>query len=229
MAEGSNLTRAGMRRGPVMLAIMAVAFAAWLWRRGATPPLGEIAWWCAFLATTLIRIPHAKKAAAIPTRASHVDRQEAWLMLLVTVGMMLLPFLQLATPLLDVFTIALPRAATFAGIALLVPGLCLFWRSHADLARNWSPTLELRQGHRLVDTGIYAHIRHPMYAAIWLIVIAQPLLLHNLVAGLGAPLAFAAMYALRVPREEAMMDRHFGELYAAYARRTGRIWPRFMR
>jgi protein-S-isoprenylcysteine O-methyltransferase Ste14 len=36
----------------------------------------------------------------------------------------------------------------------------LFWRSHADLGRNWSPSLELREGHELVTEGVYRYVRH---------------------------------------------------------------------
>ncbi len=50
----------------------------------------------------------------------------------------------------------------------MVAALWLFWRSHADLGRNWSQAFELRKGHELITHGVYRVVRHPMYAAIWL-------------------------------------------------------------
>jgi protein-S-isoprenylcysteine O-methyltransferase Ste14 len=101
----------------------------------------------------------------------------------------------------------------------------MFWRSHADLGRNWSPSLQLREGHELVTEGVYRHIRHPMYASEWLWSIAQALMLQNWVAGWAGLALFTPLYVLRVPREEQMMLDQFGEEYRAYMNRTGRIVP----
>jgi len=108
----------------------------------------------------------------------------------------------------------------------MLAALWLFWRSHADLGRNWSYTLEVRKGHELITRGVYRTIRHPMYASIWLWCLAQGLLLSNWLAGWYALAAFAAMYFIRVPREEAMMREIFGQEYLDYMQRTGRILPR---
>ena len=99
-------------------------------------------------------------------------------------------------------------------------------RSHADLGRNWSPGLEVRDAHELVTTGIYDRIRHPMYAAIWISALTQPLLIHNWIAGFLVIPAFAAMWFIRVPNEEAMMRARFGEAWDAYCARAGRLLPR---
>ena len=100
------------------------------------------------------------------------------------------------------------------------------WRSHADLGENWFQTLQLREGHQLVTTGVYAYVRHPMYAAFLLWGMAQPLLLHNWLAGFSPLASFAPLYFLRVSREERMMLDCFGAEYAAYLERTGRVLPR---
>jgi len=44
----------------------------------------------------------------------------------------------------------------------------------------------MRKEHRLVTAGVYRHIRHPMYAAIFLWCLAQGLLLPNWLAGWSA-------------------------------------------
>ena len=114
-----------------------------------------------------------------------------------------------------------------AGALLQVPCLWLFWRSHADLGRNWSPGLEVREDHSLITRGVYARIRHPMYAAIWISVLAQPLLIQNWIAGFLVAPAFAAMWFIRVPKEEAMMRLQFGKAWEAYCVRAGRLLPRW--
>lgn len=65
-----------------------------------------------------------------------------------------------------------------------------------------------------------------MYAAIWLFSFAQGLLLQNWLADWAAVAAFAPMYFLRTPREEAMMLEVFGTDYRDYRNETGRLLPR---
>lgn len=66
---------------------------------------------------------------------------------------------------------------------MAILGVYLFWRSHADLGGMWSAHLEVRKEHRLITHGIYSRIRHPMYSAIFLITLAQAMVLTNWIAG----------------------------------------------
>jgi protein-S-isoprenylcysteine O-methyltransferase Ste14 len=70
-----------------------------------------------------------------------------------------------------------------------------------------------------VTTGVYRHVRHPMYAAFFLWAIAQALLLPNWIAGPVGLLGFGTLFGLRVGREERMMEATFGDAYRAYAAR----------
>ncbi|HXN65799.1 MAG TPA: protein-S-isoprenylcysteine O-methyltransferase [Candidatus Acidoferrales bacterium] len=149
------------------------------------------------------------------------------LMAIVSVGTLLLPALYLFTPWLAFADYRLPAWAPWCGAVMMCFAIWLFWRSHADLGRNWSVTLEVRKDHQLISHGVYRSIRHPMYAAIWLISIAQALLLQNWLAGWSALVTFGLMYFVRISREERMMCEVFGEEYRLYMRQTGRIFPRF--
>jgi len=123
----------------------------------------------------------------------------------------------------------LPAWTGWAGAVIFAVVLWLLWRSHADLGRNWSPTVEITQGQTLVTQGVYRTIRHPIYTAVWLWGIAQALLLHNWIVGLAGLVSFLPVYLVRVPREEQMMLDHFGEEYRSYMGRTGRVIPRLGR
>jgi len=108
----------------------------------------------------------------------------------------------------------------------MLGALWLFWRSHADLGQNWSVSLEVRKGHKVVTHGVYRYIRHPMYAAIFLWCLAQAMLLPNWLAGWSALVPFTLLYLVRTPREEQMMCNIFGDEYRDYMRKTGRLLPR---
>lgn len=140
--------------------------------------------------------------------------------------MLVLPLIHLATGLFTFANYTIPQWAVWIGAAIQPLAIWLFWRSHADLGRNWSASLEVREDHKLIDHGVYARIRHPMYSSIWLSALSQPLLIQNWIAGALIILAFAAMSALRIPREEAMMRAESSDVYADYCRRTGRFLPK---
>lgn len=181
-----------------------------------------IGWAC----MAIIRIPARWRARTNRIVVDRKTAQEKSLLALLGVGMVVLPFVHIFTPWLKFANYKLRSWAGWTGTASFAVGLWLLWRAHADLGRNWSEWLRLRQGHQLVTTGIYRHIRHPMYAFGWLLGIAQALLLQNWIAGLSGLVSFALLYFLRVPREEQMMLGQFGDEYQAYMNRTGRVIPR---
>ncbi|SCM76212.1 Isoprenylcysteine carboxyl methyltransferase [uncultured Pleomorphomonas sp.] len=206
----------------MVLAVVLLALALGRWRENGA---GALVWLAAFLATVAIRTPYSLRNRH--NRIVEASKGPADMLLLAGMfaTMMVLPLLQLATGLFDAANYRLPAGAAWIGALLQIPYLWLFWRSHADLGRNWSPGLEVRESHELVTRGIYARIRHPMYAAIWLSALAQPLLVQNWIAGALVIPAFAAMWFIRVPNEEAMMRRTFGAAYDAYCAATGRLFP----
>jgi protein-S-isoprenylcysteine O-methyltransferase Ste14 len=182
----------------------------------------------AFLAATIvfvaIRAPHGQRSRTIAVVKSRKGRLEVALLTLAGVGS-LLPLLWVATPALAFADYPLRPAPLVAGILGLALGLWYIYRSHADLGRNWSVTLEIRDGHRLVTDGVYRRVRHPMYLGFLLYSAGQALAIPNGVAGPTFLVAFALLFALRVGPEERMMLDAFGAEYEAYMARTRRVVP----
>lgn len=176
-----------------------------------------------------IRAKYARAAKVERTAVSRFDGLERFLLALMFPPTMLLPLIYLFSPLLSFADYVLPDFVSCIGATAMVMSLWLFWRSHADLGRYWSVSLEVREGHALVTGGVYRVIRHPMYASIWLWAFAQGMLLANWLAGWSVVPAFAAMYFLRVAREEDLMCESFGDEYQDYMRQTGRVFPRLKR
>jgi protein-S-isoprenylcysteine O-methyltransferase Ste14 len=182
------------------------------------------------LALMLIRLPYEWRRRQTRMVVDRVTGLERFLIGLVAVGSFFLPAVYVSTPWLNWANYPLsPRAMGRAGgigTVLLAVAVLLFWRSHTDLGRNWSPSLQIREGHTLVTDGVYRSMRHPMYASMWLWGMAQTLLLQNWIVGWAGLVVFLPMYVLRVPREEQMMVEQFGETYREYINRTGRVVPR---
>jgi protein-S-isoprenylcysteine O-methyltransferase Ste14 len=111
------------------------------------------------------------------------------------------------------------------GAGLFAFSLYLFRKTHKQLGKMWSHSLDLREDHKLVTRGVYEKVRHPMYSAFWLWAVSPPFLLANWVAGIAGIVGFGILYFLRVGQEEKMMEDRFGDQYREYSRRTKRIIP----
>jgi len=188
------------------------------------PRIGAVAVVAASVGLVAIRAPHGQRSRSVPVAKRRKGALEVVLLTLAWMAFFL-PFLWMGTDLLAGFDVPLHPAALGGGALLVAAGLWLFHRSHADLGTNWSITLEVREGHRLVTEGVYARVRHPMYASLLLYGAGIALLCPNLVAG---PPYFAVMVLITLGRlgpEERMMREEFGEAWDAYAARTGRLWP----
>ena len=178
------------------------------------------------LAEMAIRAPISRKQKKEPKSNRNVTTQEKVLLGLLFLAMFFLPIFYAATPWLDFANYTLPPWAGWLGVIILAGALVVFWRAHADLGLNWSPTLEIREKHELITHGIYGVIRHPMYASQWLWVIAQPLLLQNWIAGWLDLLVFILFYSLRVRAEEQLMLEQFGDEYRSYMQKVGAVLPK---
>jgi protein-S-isoprenylcysteine O-methyltransferase Ste14 len=174
-----------------------------------------------------IRVPLDRKRKQEKMSERRVTSQEQILLGLLSLGGLVAPIIYAATNWLDFANYTLPAWAGWLGVVLTAAALFVFWRAHADLGLNWSPTLEIREKHELITRGIYGVIRHPMYASQWLLAIATPLLLQNWIAGFLNLLVFIPFYLLRVKAEEQLMIEKFGKQYRVYMQKVGAVLPKF--
>lgn len=140
---------------------------------------------------------------------------------------MVIPLIYIFSAWLNFADYPLPDLAGWLGVVIFCAAIWLFGLAYSELGSNWSPRIEIMEEHTLVTSGIFAYIRHPVYAAMFLWSLAEPLLLHNWIAGPGLLVIFIPLYLLRMPSEERMMLDHFGKAYTDYIAQTGRILPRF--
>ncbi|MBP0614681.1 protein-S-isoprenylcysteine O-methyltransferase [Jiella mangrovi] len=187
--------------------------------------IGKICWVLMVVGWYAIRYPFERRAKRGRVKKTSRGRAETIRMLISLSGLGIVPGIFVAT--------GFPRFATYdpspiltgLGIAAMIAALVLFRLTHKALGKMWSVSLDIREKHRLVTSGIYRRVRHPMYTAFWTMALAQALLLPNLVAGLAGLVGFGTLYFLRVGPEEAMMEETFGQDYRDYRARTARLIP----
>ncbi len=170
--------------------------------------------------------PRIQAFRKIKVSSEHTRFFDAFLDFAAFVAWQVLPLLYIFTDWFKFADYELPDWAFWPGGLSMFAGFWGLLVSYNTLGHNWSPKIDIREGQRLVTTGIYGRIRHPIYAAIWLWAFANLLLLHNWIAGPSLLVVFPVLYFTRVPREETMLKERFGKAYMDYAARTGRLLPR---
>lgn len=174
---------------------------------------------------TSVRSLSTTKYRQLKTEEDRTTHLDVSLLVFSGVGM-ILPLFYIFTDWLDFANYSLPAWVGWLGAAFFAGAIGLLGITHRALGPNWTPTLGLRKDHQLVTGGVFKYIRHPMYAAHLLWAVAQPMLLHNWIAGFSFLVVALPQYLLRVEAEEEMMLDSFGEEYADYMEDTGRIFPR---
>lgn len=121
---------------------------------------------------------------------------------------------------------ARPLAALqIAGVVLTYLGLPLTIWSRARLGRFWSAVVALKRDHRLIQSGPYRVVRHPLYSGIILAAIGLAICVTTWSSLLGAALLLIC-FERRAHKEDALLATEFGAEFEAYRQRTGRLIPR---
>ena len=128
-----------------------------------SPWFGRLAVFVSLLTYVIIRWPHGNRSKNFDVVDDRKGSLEVALLVGAGLGTTIIPLLWVVTPLFAFADYPLYSIPYAIGIALMLLGLWLFYRSHSDLGINWSITLQIREHHSYVVTGIYSKIRHPMY------------------------------------------------------------------
>jgi LPXTG-motif cell wall-anchored protein len=187
--------------------------------------IGQGLWVLGIVAWYVIRHPFERRARRTRVVSDRRSRSDRIGLAMAIFGMGAVPALYVVAGFPEVADYPASVWAVAIGALLLAGALWLFRRSHKELGRNWSITLEIREQHRLVSGGPYALVRHPMYTSFLLMALGQAFLLSNWVAGPAGLAGFAILFFLRVDKEERMMMESFGPEYLAYMDRTRRLIP----
>lgn len=122
-----------------------------------------------------------------------------------------------------------PLWLRWLGVVVLVIGLIIFFLAHYHLGRNFYSLVAVKEEQKLVTSGPYRWIRHPIYTGYILTYMAGGLIASNLVLTFVPVIFFSLMIINRIPREEAVMREEFGQEYLDLEARTGRLLPKLGR
>lgn len=115
-----------------------------------------------------------------------------------------------------------------SGLLLAVAAVALVLRSRAELGPAWSLVPKADGGTKLVTTGPYRLVRHPMYVGLTLLGAGEAVVFGSWLAFIITLFGILPTFAWRARAEERLLSRTFGERYAVYRQRTKMIIPHLL-
>ena len=112
-----------------------------------------------------------------------------------------------------------------SGVALTWAGIAVALWARWHLGQFWSARITIKEDHRLIRTGPYARLRHPIYSGLDLAAIGSALTIDRWRCVLGV-LLIVAGYAIKAKKEERMLAAQFGEGFTEHCQRTGFLIPK---
>ena len=210
----------------VTLGFFALAVAGWGggWGSFLSDPVRRASFVAGLLLSTAGGYAMARSPEINPLSSGlREDRTNRWLFLPNAVLVVLIVWLPPLTDRRDLLTFD-GDTVRWIGFALFVLGALLRMWPVLVLGRHYSVLLAIQEHHDLVTDGPYRWVRHPFYLGSIVNAVGWALVFRS---SFGLLLAAAAV-ALLVPRmraEEALLESHFGDAYAAYRLRSWRLVP----
>ena len=118
-----------------------------------------------------------------------------------------------------------PISFSWLTAAIVCLGLLFTWWARIHLGRLWSSSVGRKADHRVVDTGPYAIVRHPIYTGISVASFATAAMRGTALAWLGAGVMTLGWYVKARMEEEFLREELGAEAYGAYERRVPMLVP----
>jgi protein-S-isoprenylcysteine O-methyltransferase Ste14 len=119
-------------------------------------------------------------------------------------------------------------AVALAGAVLALTGALFAAWAKSRLGQLFSPHLGIQEDHRLITSGPYAVVRHPIYLGLIDFVLGTALFLNDL-GLLTVGVLFIVYFTAQLRIEERFFARYFGDEWRAYQARTPALFPKLFR
>lgn len=175
-------------------------------------PAGTFDYWNAWLLMGILFVPMffagivmmIKNPALLKKRLSTKEEQAEQKSVVAFSGLMFILGFGIAGLSYRFEWLLLPSWISWVGVGLLLIGYLLY----AEVLREntyLSRTVEVQQDQRVIDTGLYGIVRHPMYSATIILFLSMPLVLGSLLS-FAIFLAYPAIIIKRIQNEESVLE-----------------------
>jgi protein-S-isoprenylcysteine O-methyltransferase Ste14 len=188
-------------------------------------------WLCVGVMIVRVRRKTRKQPGVVPQQGLERVMWLVWVPLVVLWGA--LPYLAATRSVAPWAVPEFARASSWGpvrwtAVAVAVACLALSIECWLRMGSRWRMAVVPGERTELVTDGLYAWIRHPIYALSIILMIASAVIVPT-----GPMLGVAAIHlclmVIKARNEEAFLREVHGETYARYCAQTGRFLPRLSR
>jgi protein-S-isoprenylcysteine O-methyltransferase Ste14 len=185
--------------------------------------------WFVFVISWNVTTRHAAPTIATPgarrERLYGLVISFGLIMILMAPRMIVLPPLRAVVPWIWVN----PPLLEWAMLLVIAAGAALCWWARLHLGRLWSDAVTRKEGHRIVDTGPYRLVRHPIYTGFIVIYVGLAILCATGLALVAVALITLGLWLKARLEEQFLLEELGAAAYDAYKARTPMLVPRLAR
>lgn len=176
-------------------------------------PAGTFAYWQAWLFIGILFVPMlivgiwtmVSSPELLRKRLSAKEEQNEQKWVVALSGLLFIAMFVVAGLNIRFGLLLMPEWTTYVAAGVFLLGYALY----AEVMREnvWlSRTVEVQQGQKVIDTGLYGIVRHPMYSATLLLFLSMPLVLGS-VWSFVLMLLYVPIIVKRIRNEEVVLER----------------------
>ncbi len=188
-------------------------------------PAGSFSYWQGWLLIGILFVPMIiagfvmmiKSPELLKKRLNAKEKQSDQKLVVVLSGLMFLAVFIVAGLNYRFDWIRLPNAVVIGAAVVFIVGYILY----AEVLKEneyLSRTVEVQENQKVIDTGLYGVIRHPMYMSTFLLFLSMPLVLGSIISFV-IMLLYIPIIALRIRNEEQVLEEGL-EGYSEYKKRV---------
>lgn len=112
------------------------------------------------------------------------------------------------------------------GLVMIVGGCWINILGRLQLGKYWANHIKIYEDHSLIAEGVFAWVRHPLYASLMLMFYGASVVYLNYAAFLANTLIFIPFMYYRAKQEEALLLKKL-PAYESYQNKVGMFFPKF--
>jgi len=113
------------------------------------------------------------------------------------------------------------------GVLIFLAGFLIRQIAIIQLGKFYTYKVSITDDHQMIDTGLYAYMRHPAYTGTFLELAGAAILYNHFILSWFLSLPYLIVVFKRITQEEKVLIEKFGPKYQEYMKRAGMFLPKF--
>jgi protein-S-isoprenylcysteine O-methyltransferase Ste14 len=119
------------------------------------------------------------------------------------------------------------RISAILGVLTFITGFLIRQIAIIQLGKFYTYKVSISDDHEMIDTGLYASMRHPAYTGTLLELTGAALLYNHFILSCFLSIPYSIVVLERIKQEEKVLIEEFGPKYQNYMKQAGMFLPKF--